>query len=82
MNKRGYGRHARALLSALVASDVNRRYVFVMDQTPDINSIPDRVTIRQVRTSEPTIIAASAQSRRSIGDIIKMGRAYRIPPAE
>lgn len=74
-NTRGYGRHARALLRALVNLDKNNRYTLFMDSPCDRNAVPSEAEVRMVRTSLPTAMAASAHGHRSISDICRMSRA-------
>ena len=39
-NNRGYGRHARALLSSLVRLDAENHYTFLVDSADGIESMP------------------------------------------
>jgi glycosyltransferase involved in cell wall biosynthesis len=74
-NTRGYGRHARALLTALVALDHDNDYTFVLDTPPAIASLPAGAGTRLVRSGAPTVVAASARGHRAIGDMWRVGRA-------
>jgi glycosyltransferase involved in cell wall biosynthesis len=74
-NTRGYGRHARGLLSALVRIDANNRYVFFLDSEDHLRSLPAEAEVKLIRNSLPTAVAASANSHRSVLDIWKMSRA-------
>lgn len=74
-NRRGYGRHARSLLGALVALDRSNHYTLVLDGAPPQENLPDNVTVRIVSTSAPTTVAASAEGHRSLPDMWKMSRA-------
>ncbi len=74
-NNRGYGRHARALLSALVHLDMGNQYTFFMDSTEGLESIPGKVQVQVVRTSVPSTIAASSTGHRSFRDMARMSRA-------
>lgn len=74
-NTRGYGRHARALLSALVHLDTENRYTFVMDSPPPMETVPPAAAIRLVSTSTPAAVAASADGHRSARDMWRMSRA-------
>ncbi len=74
-NKRGYGRHMRALLSALVSLDLENHYTFFMDSTEDIQTVPTAAQVALVHSSTPTSLAASAKSNRSVGDMLAMSRA-------
>ncbi len=78
-NRRGYGRHARSLLSALVALDRENRYTFVLDGEPPKERLAPNVTIRSVSTSLPTTLAASADGHRSLRDMWRMSRALSDP---
>ena len=74
-NTRGYGRHARGLLSKLVRIDSANQYVFLLDSEPDVWSLPAEAEIRLIRNSLPTGVASSANGHRSVFDIWKMSRA-------
>ncbi len=74
-NKRGYGRQARSLLRAMVRLDTENRYVFFMDSTEHSASLPPEAEVRLVRSSTPTVFAASSDGHRSIRDMWDMGRA-------
>lgn len=74
-NTRGYGRHARGLLSKLVRIDNANQYVFLLDSEPDVWSLPAEAEIRLIRNSLPTGIASSANGHRPVLDIWKMSRA-------
>ncbi len=74
-NTRGYGRHARALLSALVNADTENHYTFFMDSAGSENGLPPSATVKTIRTTEPTVVAASANGFRSPSDMWRMSRA-------
>src|SRR5215831_19061961 len=74
-NTRGYGRHARALLTALVALDPDNEYIFVIDTPPLIAPLPARAGARLIRSGAPTAVAASSQGHRAISDMWRMSRA-------
>jgi len=74
-NTRGYGRHGRALLGALVRLDAENRYVFFMDSAESSETVPSQAELRLVGVSTPTAIAASSSGRRAIGDMWRMSRA-------
>jgi glycosyltransferase involved in cell wall biosynthesis len=74
-NRRGYGRHARALLSALVCQDKASRYVFFVDSPEEPEGAPPDVEVRHVQTFTPTAHAASSYTRRSARDMWQMSRA-------
>jgi glycosyltransferase involved in cell wall biosynthesis len=74
-NTRGYGRHARALLAALVALDRDNDYVFVLDTPPAAVPLPLSAEARLVRAAAPTAVAASSRGHRALGDMWRMSRA-------
>lgn len=74
-NTRGYGRHARGLLSALVRTDQGNRYVFLIDSEDQFQALPSEAEVRLVRNAMPTAVATSANGRRSVADMWKMSRA-------
>ncbi|MGH7767410.1 MAG: glycosyltransferase family 4 protein [Candidatus Binatia bacterium] len=74
-NIRGYGRHARGLLRALVRLDQSNRYVFFLDVPEPRASLPAEAEIRVVRNALPAALAASADGHRSALDLWKMSRA-------
>jgi glycosyltransferase involved in cell wall biosynthesis len=78
-NRRGYGRHARALLRALVALDSANRYTLFLDSTEDSEPLPEGCEVRVVPSSVPAVKAASATSRRSLADMWRMSRALSQP---
>jgi glycosyltransferase involved in cell wall biosynthesis len=73
LNNRGYGRHARGVLSALVRMDDTNRYVFLVDAEPDV--LPEEAEVRIIGNSVPTARAASANGHRSVSDLWRMSRA-------
>jgi glycosyltransferase involved in cell wall biosynthesis len=74
-NRRGYGRHARALLRALIALDTGNRYTLFLDSTEAAEPTPDGCEVRLIRSSVATVQAASANGRRSLADMWRMSRA-------
>jgi glycosyltransferase involved in cell wall biosynthesis len=74
-NRRGYGRHARALLRALVRRDTVNQYTLFLDSSEEAEPTPEQCTVRVLRPSVPTVQAATADGRRSIGDMWQMSRA-------
>lgn len=74
-NNRGYGRHARALLRALVDLDASHEYTFFMDSTELAEALPERARVHRLASSTPTSLAASASGRRSMGDLWRTSRA-------
>ncbi|MEA2626508.1 MAG: hypothetical protein QOD06_2553 [Candidatus Binatota bacterium] len=77
-NRRGFGRHARSLVTALVEVDRENRYTLVMDGDGS-GPLPPGVEVRRVRTTVPTTVAASANGRRTFGDLYAMSRALSDP---
>jgi glycosyltransferase involved in cell wall biosynthesis len=74
-NRRGYGRHARALLRALVRLDRKARYTLFVDSEEPAEPLPEQCEVRLLRASVPTVQAASANGRRTIKDMWRMSRA-------
>jgi len=74
-NRRGYGRFARALLTATLAVDRANEYVFFTDQPAEEFPMPDNVEVVRISASVPTLQAASADGRRSVGDMWAVSRA-------
>jgi glycosyltransferase involved in cell wall biosynthesis len=74
-NTRGYGRHARALLGALVRLDTQNQYVFVVDSADEAAPLPPEVEVRRSNARRPAAIAASAEGNRAPGDLWRMSRA-------
>jgi glycosyltransferase involved in cell wall biosynthesis len=74
-NQRGYGRHARALLSELVKLDSANQYSFVIDAPVQSGDLPGGVEIQNIHVSSPAIHSATSESRRSFPDLFRVGRA-------
>jgi len=74
-NRRGYGRHARALLRALINLDTDNRYTLFLDSTEAAEPDPDQCEVQLLRPSVPTVTAASANGHRSLADMWRMSRA-------
>lgn len=74
-NRRGYGRFARALLTATLAVDRSNHYVFFTDQPADEFPMPPNVEVVRIAAGVPTIQAAAANGRRSLGDMWAVSRA-------
>lgn len=74
-NKRGYGRHARALLSALVRLDHDNHYTFCMDSDQGIETVPRPAEVKRVSAGAPAAVAASAVGHRSFTDMARMSHA-------
>ncbi|MBI3950390.1 MAG: glycosyltransferase family 4 protein [Acidobacteria bacterium] len=78
-NMRGYGRHARGLLSTLVRLDAESRYTFFIDSIGNAETLPSEAEIRLVGTAAPTAVAASSNGHRSPHDMWRMSRALSNP---
>jgi len=74
-NRRGYGRHARALLRSLVALDRENQYTLFLDSTEDAEPTPPECQVRVLRSSVATFRAASAAGHRTLADMGRMSRA-------
>lgn len=78
-NTRGYGRHARDLLSALTRIDTENHYCFLVDSEEVLELIPPNVESILVRSRRPTALAASSDGRRALSDMLRMSRAFSQP---
>jgi glycosyltransferase involved in cell wall biosynthesis len=78
-NRRGYGRHARALLRALIRLDAANRYTLFLDSTEAAEPVPEGCEVRMLRPATPTVVAASANGHRSAADMWRMCRALSAP---
>jgi len=74
-NRRGYGRHARALLRALVELDRENQYTLFLDSVEEAEPTPPGCDVRVLHSSVPTFLAASADGHRSLADMGRMSRA-------
>src|SRR5262249_55081765 len=74
-NNRGYGRHARALLTALARLDAENQYTFFLDANEGLAALPPGIDARVVQAVPPAAIAASADGHRSLRDLWQMSRA-------
>ena len=74
-NRRGYGRHARALLRTLVRLDTANRYTLFLDSAEAAEPTPPQCEVRTLKSSVPTVVAASANGHRSLSDMWRMSRA-------
>jgi glycosyltransferase involved in cell wall biosynthesis len=74
-NRRGYGRFARALLTATLAVDRENRYLFFCDDESEEFPIPPGVELVRVRSGVPTVRAAAADGSRSLRDMWAVSRA-------
>ncbi|MGH9940701.1 MAG: glycosyltransferase, partial [Blastocatellia bacterium] len=78
-NNRGYGRHARALLGALVRLDAENHYTFFLDANEGLETLPPGIDARLAPAASPATVAASANGHRSLGDMWRMSRALSDP---
>jgi glycosyltransferase involved in cell wall biosynthesis len=78
-NTRGYGRHARNLLSALTRIDRENQYIFIVDSAEALDLIPTNVEPVLVNTGKPTALAAASDGRRALSDMWWMSRAFSHP---
>ena len=78
-NNRGYGRHARNLLTALARIDTENRYWFFVDSREMLDLIPSNVESVLVNTTRPTAQAAASDGRRAFSDMMRMSRAFSQP---
>jgi glycosyltransferase involved in cell wall biosynthesis len=75
-NRRGYGRFARELVSAVVRRDTANEYVLFLEPGADSAfPVPEGLSVRRVTTSSPVAEAARADGRRALGDLWRMARA-------
>lgn len=74
-NRRGYGRHARALVSELMRLDDQNEYTLVVDFPIDEEALPERAAVRRVGSERPAAEAASATGHRSLADMWRVSRA-------
>jgi glycosyltransferase involved in cell wall biosynthesis len=79
-NNRGYGRHSRALLRALIRLDAGSVYTLFLDTPATSNALPEGCEARFVESDAPAVVAASAKGRRSLGDMWRMSRAMSAQP--
>ena len=74
-NNRGYGRHARALLNALIPLDRDNQYTLFVDSVDAGDKLPTEADVRLVSTDAPTALATAANGHRSAMDMLRMSRA-------
>jgi len=79
LNPRGYGRHARSLLSALIRMDSRNRYTMVTDSPEAVAQLPAAAQVRLVDAEKPAIAAAAFSGRRSIGDMARTSMTLSDP---
>ena len=77
-NRRGFGRFARNAVSRLVELDSDTTYLLYVDAASDVQAdLPPRATARPVALRRDPGEAASADSSRGVGDILRLTRAAR-----
>lgn len=74
-NRRGYGRHARSLLRALLKLDRENQYILFLDSMEEAEPLPPDCEIRVLRSKVPTYRAASADGHRTLADMGRMSLA-------
>ena len=75
-NRRGFGRFAREILKALGEAKSPHEFVVLIDRpSADSIAIPDRFDRVVVDVGQAPSVAASSTGRRSVGDLLAMGRA-------
>ena len=78
VNRRGFGRFARNAVRSLIESDPHTQYLMYIDaETADAADLPSGAGTRRVELRRPPSEAASANSNRSVGDLLRMMRAVR-----
>jgi glycosyltransferase involved in cell wall biosynthesis len=74
-NDRGYGRHSRALLSALLRIDDENQYTLFFDAPPQFEPPTTKARVSFIASRQPTSLAASAERHRSLTDLMRASRA-------
>src|SRR5215831_14960686 len=74
-NRRGFGRFTRELVSSLVALDGPEYVIFVDQETARDNQLPSQASIVTAPTRVAPTRAASANGRRSFGDLWTLTRS-------
>jgi glycosyltransferase involved in cell wall biosynthesis len=78
VNRRGFGRFARNSVRALVENDHGSTYVMYIDSmTAEHADLPRGAETRRVALRQSPAVAASANSNRSLGDLVRMMMAVR-----
>ena len=76
LNRRGYGRFTRELVTALAARDTGLDCTLLTDfDTSEAPAVPAGVNIVRIGTKHAAARAAAAGGRRSVGDVWAMSRA-------
>jgi glycosyltransferase involved in cell wall biosynthesis len=74
-NRRGYGRHARALFPELVRQAPQHTFTFVTDGDPAGIEMPPGAAVRVVQNGAASADALRAGGRRALPDLWRMSRA-------
>ena len=74
-NRRGYGRHARALLAASLEIDRHNQYLFFTDSDEACAQLPPGAEVVRVDVSSPANEAARGDGHRRLADLWSMSRA-------
>jgi glycosyltransferase involved in cell wall biosynthesis len=75
-NRRGFGRFARQTLQALAQASSEHEFVVILDRpSAEQVPVPERFETILVDVRHAPSVAASAQGRRRISDMLAMGRA-------
>jgi glycosyltransferase involved in cell wall biosynthesis len=72
---RGFGRHVRCLVPALLDVDRGNRYTLFTDSPAAARELPAAADVRLVASARPTTEAATATGRRRVADIARMSAA-------
>lgn len=72
---RGFGRYARCLLTALAEVNEQHELILFTDTAQTETPFPEGTSVLRVGTSRKTIEAASHGGRRSVLDMLRLGRA-------
>jgi glycosyltransferase involved in cell wall biosynthesis len=85
LNRRGYGRYARGLLSAVLADPGGHDFVLFVDNHTQVNNefpLPKEAEVVVVDTGSAPSEAASAAERRSLRDMWAMSAAVSQTPMD
>jgi len=75
-NRRGFGRFARQTLAALAAADHPHEFVVLVDRpSAEAVAVPSNMRRVVVGVRDAPSLAASSTGRRSVADLLAMGRA-------
>lgn len=74
-NNRGYGRHARALVSTLIRRYPENEYRLFLDSAGNTPDLAGHAKLELVAADTPASSAASSNGHRSLADMWRMSRA-------